>query len=106
VVLCGLREVRDYRAAAGGNPGRLGTSSPFDIAVRSLRISDFTPDQVAELYGQPCSLPEFSAIPHLDDAVDMLLDSRAPHPAPRFIHTPGTVVPGDDPQSRVVVSCL
>lgn len=52
VVLCGLRDVRDYRAAAGGNPERLGTSSPFNVAVRSLRMSDFTRDQVAELYGQ------------------------------------------------------
>jgi hypothetical protein len=52
VVLCGLRDVRDYRAAAGRNPERLGMSSPFNIAVESLRISDFTRDQVAEPYGQ------------------------------------------------------
>jgi hypothetical protein len=52
VVLCGLRDVRDYKAAAGGNPDRLGTASPFNIMVRSLRMSDFTRDQVAELYGQ------------------------------------------------------
>ena len=52
VVLCGLRDVRDYKAAAGGDPSRLGTSSPFNIKVASLRIGDFTFDQVAELYGQ------------------------------------------------------
>ncbi len=52
VVLCGLRDVRDYKAAAGGNPDRLGTSSPFNIMVKSLRMSDFTRDQVAELYAQ------------------------------------------------------
>jgi hypothetical protein len=52
VVLCGLRDVRDYKAAAGGDPARLGTSSPFNIKVASLRIGDFTFDQVAELYGQ------------------------------------------------------
>jgi hypothetical protein len=52
VVLCGLRDVRDYKAASGGDPNRLGTSSPFNVAVESLRIGDFTPDQVAELYGQ------------------------------------------------------
>lgn len=52
VVLCGLRDVRDYKAAAGGDPARLGTSSPFNVAVESLRIGDFTLDQVAELYGQ------------------------------------------------------
>jgi hypothetical protein len=52
VVLCGLRDVRDYKAAAGGDPSRLGTSSPFNIKVASLRIGDFTFEQVAELYGQ------------------------------------------------------
>jgi hypothetical protein len=52
VVLCGLRDVRDYRAAAGGDPSRLGTASPFNVSVESLRIKDFTQDQVAELYWQ------------------------------------------------------
>lgn len=52
VVLCGLRDVRDYRVAAGANPDQLGTSSPFNIMVRSLRMSDFTRAQVGELYRQ------------------------------------------------------
>jgi AAA domain len=52
VVLCGLRDIRDYKAAAGGDPNRLGTASPFNIAVKSLRIGDFTADEVATLYKQ------------------------------------------------------
>ncbi|MFF0568958.1 ATP-binding protein [Streptomyces sp. NPDC004041] len=52
VVLCGLRDVRDYKAASGGDPGRLGTSSPFNIKVASLRLGDFTEPEVVELYGQ------------------------------------------------------
>jgi type II secretory pathway predicted ATPase ExeA len=52
VVLCGLRDVRDYKAASGGDPTRLGTASPFNIKVASLRIEDFTSDDVTELYGQ------------------------------------------------------
>jgi hypothetical protein len=52
VVLCGLRDIRDYKAASGGDPARLGTASPFNIAVKSLRIGDFTHDQVADLYAQ------------------------------------------------------
>ncbi len=52
VVLCGLRDIRDYKAAAGGGPSRLGTASPFNIAVESLRIGDFTADEVATLYKQ------------------------------------------------------
>ncbi|QSB16610.1 ATP-binding protein [Natronosporangium hydrolyticum] len=52
VVLCGLRDVRDYKAASGGDPGRLGTASPFNVKVASLRIGDFTASDVAELYSQ------------------------------------------------------
>ncbi|CAO5191757.1 AAA family ATPase [Frankia sp. AiPs1] len=52
VVLCGLRDVREYRLASGGDPARLGTSSPFNIKVESLRLGDFTPGEVRELYGQ------------------------------------------------------
>lgn len=52
IVLCGMRDVRDYKAAAGGNPGRLGGPSPFNVAVDSIRIGDFTVDEIAELYAQ------------------------------------------------------
>lgn len=52
VVLCGLRDVRDYRVASGADLERLGTSSPFNVSVKSLRIKDFTREQVAALYGQ------------------------------------------------------
>lgn len=52
VVLCGLRDVRDYKAASGGDPGRLGTASPFNIKLDSLRLGDFTSEEVRELYSQ------------------------------------------------------
>nr|WP_232303979.1 AAA family ATPase [Pseudofrankia sp. DC12] len=52
IALCGLRDVRDYKAASGGDPSRLGTSSPFNIKLESLRLGDFTVDEVAHLYGQ------------------------------------------------------
>jgi hypothetical protein len=52
VVLCGLRDVRDYKAAAGGDPTRLGTASPFNIKVASLRLGDFTEDDLRALYAQ------------------------------------------------------
>jgi len=56
-VLCGLRDVREYdfreyKALAGGDSSRLGTSSPFNIKLESLRLGDFTLGEVAELYGQ------------------------------------------------------
>lgn len=52
VALCGLRDVRDYRAASGGDPGRLGTSSPFNIKVESPRLPDFSENEVRSLYLQ------------------------------------------------------
>ncbi|WP_437997054.1 AAA family ATPase [Sorangium sp. So ce185] len=52
VILCGLRDVRDYKAASGGDPSRLGTASPFNIKLESLRLDDFSLDEVRELYGQ------------------------------------------------------
>jgi hypothetical protein len=52
VALCGLRDVRDYKAASGGDPDHLGTASTFNIKLKSLRVGDFTADQVGELYAQ------------------------------------------------------
>ncbi|MBO2448892.1 ATP-binding protein [Actinomadura barringtoniae] len=52
VVLCGMRDVRDYKAASGGDPTRLASSSPFNIKAASLRLENFSFDQMADLYGQ------------------------------------------------------
>lgn len=52
VALCGLRDVRDYKAASGGDPGRLGSASPFNIKVESVRLGDFTRDEMLALYAQ------------------------------------------------------
>ena len=51
LALVGLRDVRDYKVAAGGS-GRLGTASPFNIKVESLTLRNFTQLEVASLYGQ------------------------------------------------------
>jgi hypothetical protein len=52
VALCGLRDVRDYRVASGKDPEVIGSTSPFNVSVKSYRLADFTPGEVAELYGQ------------------------------------------------------
>ena len=44
VVLCGLRDVRDYRMGA--------TGSPFNIAAASLRLGDFSRAETLALLGQ------------------------------------------------------
>ena len=51
LALIGLRDVRDYKVAAGGND-RLGTASPFNIKVRSLTLRNFNIEEVADLYAQ------------------------------------------------------
>jgi hypothetical protein len=51
IVLCGLRDVRDYKVLSGGKT-HLGTASPFNIKSDSLRMENFTPEQVKELYLQ------------------------------------------------------
>lgn len=52
VGLCGLRDVRDYKAASGGDSSRLLSASPFNIKLKSLRLGDFSVEEVATLYGQ------------------------------------------------------
>ncbi|MGW6499926.1 AAA family ATPase [Nonomuraea angiospora] len=52
VVLCGVRNVRDYKVASRGDPGRSNPAGPFDIIAESLSLGDFTADQIAELNDQ------------------------------------------------------
>jgi len=49
--LVGLRDVRDYKIASGGGDS-LRTSSPFNIKVKSLTLSNFTCEEVSSLYQQ------------------------------------------------------
>ena len=49
--LIGLRDVRDYKVAAGGSL-RLSTASPFNIKVQSFTLRNFNLAEVGELYGQ------------------------------------------------------
>jgi hypothetical protein len=51
LALVGLRDVRDYKISLASE-GRLGSSSPFNIKIKSLLLRDFSADEVAELYGQ------------------------------------------------------
>jgi type II secretory pathway predicted ATPase ExeA len=51
LALIGVRDVRDYKVAAGGST-RLNTASPFNIKVESFTLRQFNRAEVAELYGQ------------------------------------------------------
>ena len=52
LALCGLRDVRDYKMISGGDTSRLGSSSPFNIKIASLRLGTFTRGDVDALYRQ------------------------------------------------------
>ena len=51
IILCGLRDVRDYKILSGSS-SHLSTSSPFNIKTESLLLPNFTSSQVRELYLQ------------------------------------------------------
>jgi type II secretory pathway predicted ATPase ExeA len=51
LALIGLRDVRDYKMAAGGSE-QLNTASPFNIKVASLTMRNFTAEEVVALYQQ------------------------------------------------------
>jgi hypothetical protein len=55
VILIGLRDVRDYTIASGGSEPRLGTSSPFNVKLTSLRIGNLSEPELRDLYAQHTS---------------------------------------------------
>ncbi len=77
VALCGLRDVRDYRAASGSDPDRLGTSSPFNIKVSSPRLPDFSEGEVRALYAQHTAE---TGQPFTEDALARLFDLSGGQP--------------------------
>ena len=52
VVLCGVRDVRDYRIHSGSANEVVAGGSAFNIKAESLRMGDFSRDEVSALLGQ------------------------------------------------------
>ena len=52
VVLCGVRDVRDYRIRSGSEHTAVAGGSAFNIKAASLRIGDFTQTEVRALLAQ------------------------------------------------------
>ncbi len=52
VVLCGVRDVRDYRIRSGSENTVVTGGSPFNVKAESLRLGDFTEAEVRALLGQ------------------------------------------------------
>ena len=52
VVLCGVRNVRDYRIHAASEPAPVLGASAFNIKAESLRLGDFSEEEVRSLLAQ------------------------------------------------------
>ena len=52
VILCGVRDVRDYRIHSGSTKEIITGGSAFNIKAESLRLGNFTVDDMAALYAQ------------------------------------------------------
>lgn len=52
ICLIGLRDVRDYKIWSEESGVYVSTSSPFNIKAKSLLLSNFSKEEVAELYTQ------------------------------------------------------
>ena len=52
VVLCGVRDVRDYRIHSSAANAVVTGGSAFNIKARSLRLGDFSPDEMQALLAQ------------------------------------------------------
>ena len=52
VILCGVRDVRDYRIRSAAQNAVVAGSSVFNIKAESLRLGDFSPPEVESLLAQ------------------------------------------------------
>ncbi|MGH9837227.1 MAG: AAA family ATPase [Blastocatellia bacterium] len=52
VILCGVRDVRDYRIHSARSKEIITGGSAFNIKSESLRLGNFTPEEVERLYRQ------------------------------------------------------
>ena len=52
VVLCGVRDVRDYRIRSSAEQAVVAGGSAFNVRAESLRLGDFTPREVESLLAQ------------------------------------------------------
>ena len=75
IVLCGMRDLRDYKAEDG--EAAVGSSSPFNIKDRSIRTRSLSREQVAALFDQHTAETgqQFE-----DEAIDQLMYWTAGQP--------------------------
>ncbi len=69
VVLCGVRDVRDYRIWSGSAKTMIAGGSAFNIKAESLRLGDFSKDEAHDLLRQHT---EETGQPFTDDALEAI----------------------------------
>jgi hypothetical protein len=112
VVLCGLRDVREYRAASGGDGERLGTASPFNVKVKSLSLDTLTPAQVTELLlqhtaetGQPFEPEALARVAELSGGHPWLVNALAREVVDELkVKGPITAAHVDEGKERLVLA--
>jgi hypothetical protein len=52
IALVGMRDIRDFKARIRPDRETLGSASPFNIVTKALTLTNFTAEQVGELYRQ------------------------------------------------------
>ncbi|MEM7538665.1 MAG: AAA-like domain-containing protein [Chloroflexota bacterium] len=71
IILCGIRDVRDYRIHSSREKTIITGGSAFNIKAKSLRMGDFTKEETHTLYQQHT---EATGQPFTQDALDLLWD--------------------------------
>ena len=100
VVLCGLRDVDDYRIHSPSGRPALTSGSPFNITARSLRLGDFSRDETVTLLAQHT---EETGQKFAPDALDSIWTQTRGQPwlvnalASETCFSPETVRAGDAP---------
>ena len=69
VILCGVRDVRDYRIYSSSTKTMVAGGSAFNIKAESLRLGDFSERETRDLLGQHT---EETGQPFTDDALDAI----------------------------------
>jgi hypothetical protein len=112
VMLCGLRDVREYKTASGGDAGRLGSASPFNVKVESLGLAMFTEAEVRALLaqhtaetGQPFEEPALARIVELCGGQPWLVNALAREVIEKMkVEGPITRAHVDDAKERLVLA--
>ena len=77
VILCGVRDVRDYRIYSSSAETMVAGGSAFNIKAESLRLGDFSQDEVRALLGQHT---EETGQPFTDGALEAIWNQTQGQP--------------------------